>query len=72
MTLFVDTSVWSLGFRRDAPSDPREVIALRPALQQGLSFVSSGLVLQEILQGFVGAKAQVKTRARLPGTGLAI
>lgn len=58
MTLFVDTSVWSLAFRRDALSDAREVIALRLALQQGQSIVSTGLVLQEILQGFVGAKAQ--------------
>ena len=32
MTLFVDTSVWSLALRRDAPVDAPEVDALTAAL----------------------------------------
>lgn len=35
MTLFVDTSVWSLAFRRDVVSPASEVTALRQALEGG-------------------------------------
>ena len=57
MTLFVDTSVWSLAFRRDM--DPtREVAALRKALEGGDSVVATGLILQELLQGFSGPRAR--------------
>ena len=56
MTLFVDTSVWSLAFRRAQPSAAPEVAALTAALQQGQSIVSTGLVFQELLQGFSGPR----------------
>ncbi len=58
MTLLVDTSVWSLAFRRDRDSDAPEVKALRDALQVGEIVVTTGLVLQELLQGFVGPRAR--------------
>ena len=58
MTLFVDTSVWSLAFRRDAASSIVEVIALRQALEGGETVVTAGLVLQELLQGFAGPRAR--------------
>ncbi len=58
MSLLVDTSVWSLAFRRDAPADCPEVKALRVALEQGESVVCTGLILQELLQGFAGAKSR--------------
>jgi predicted nucleic acid-binding protein len=58
VTLLVDTSVWSLALRRDGPSEAREVIALREALDGADSVVSTGLVLQELLQGFGGPKAK--------------
>ena len=58
MSLLVDTSVWSLAFRRDSPEAGPEVRALRSALEQGESVVCTGLIFQEILQGFVGAKAR--------------
>lgn len=58
MTLFVDTSVWSLAFRRDQTSSAPEVRALRRALEGGELVVSTGLVLQELLQGFSGPRAQ--------------
>lgn len=58
MTLFVDTSVWSLAFRRDRDSAAREVGALRTALEGGEIIVSTGLVLQELLQGFAGPRAR--------------
>jgi len=58
MSLFVDTSVWSLALRRDgAPADPT-VLLLSDALAQGRDVLTTGLVLQELLQGFRGPKAR--------------
>jgi predicted nucleic acid-binding protein len=56
--LFVDTSVWSLALRRDAPPDVPEVKKLTTALAEGVTLVTTGLVLQELLQGFAGPKQQ--------------
>jgi predicted nucleic acid-binding protein len=55
--LFVDTSVWSLAFRRDAPSPEPVVLALLEALDSGYPMFTTGLVLQELLQGFHGPTA---------------
>ncbi|MGI9025937.1 MAG: type II toxin-antitoxin system VapC family toxin [Burkholderiaceae bacterium] len=58
MTLLVDTSVWSLAFRRDRDSDAPQVQALRDALQGSEIVVTTELMLQELLQGFVGPRAR--------------
>ncbi len=58
MTLFADTSVWSLAFRRDQTSAAPEVRTLRHALEGGEIIVTTGLVLQELLQGFAGPRAR--------------
>jgi predicted nucleic acid-binding protein len=58
LSLFVDTSVWSLAFRRDAPPATGEVNALTQALREGQTIISTGLILQELLQGFAGPKAR--------------
>jgi predicted nucleic acid-binding protein len=58
VTLFVDTSVWSLAFRRDQASSAAEVRMLRDALEGGETIVVTGLVLQELLQGFAGPRAR--------------
>ena len=58
MTLFVDTSVWSLALRRDQASSASEVFKLRDALEGGETIVVTGLVLQELLQGFAGPRAR--------------
>jgi predicted nucleic acid-binding protein len=58
LSLFVDTSVWSLALRRDAPETGPEVAALAVALERGDVVVSTGLVLQELLQGFSGPRAR--------------
>ena len=58
MTLFVDTSVWSLALRRDAPAALAEVDELRRALESGEEIAMTGLVLQELLQGFAGPRAR--------------
>lgn len=54
----MDTSVWSLLLRRDRPADVPQVGALVRALETGERIVTTGLVLQELLQGFSGAKAR--------------
>lgn len=69
MTLFVDTSVWSLALRRGAPPRCPELDALRHALDAGEQLATTGLVLQELLQGFAGPKARdaiVERFAALP------
>ena len=58
MKVFVDTSVWSLAFRRDADSSAAEVLALRQALEGSDTVVTTGMVLQELLQGFSGPRAR--------------
>ena len=60
MTILVDTSVWSLALRRDTEATEPEVQALKDALQGDEVVVTTGLVLQELLQGFSGAKAQAQ------------
>ncbi|HYB33834.1 MAG TPA: PIN domain-containing protein [Steroidobacteraceae bacterium] len=64
MTLLVDTSVWSLALRRDRHAPAPEVEALREALAGMQSVVTTGLILQELLQGFTGARAHEDIIAR--------
>lgn len=69
MSLLVDTSVWSLAFRRDDASSAPEVRALRQALESGETVVTTGVILQELLQGFAGPRARadiVERFAALP------
>lgn len=56
--LFVDTSVWSLAFCRDSDSSTPEVLALRQAIERGDTIVTTGLIQQELLQGFAGPRAR--------------
>jgi predicted nucleic acid-binding protein len=58
LTLFVDTSVWSLALRRDAPAPTQEVRELARAHDAGETVATTGLVLQELLQGFSGPRAR--------------
>lgn len=58
MSLLVDTSVWSLLLRRDTRHDVPEVAALENALGGDDLVVSTGIILQEILQGAVPSKAR--------------
>jgi predicted nucleic acid-binding protein len=69
VTLLVDTSVWSLALRRDVEAAEPEVHELKDALFGADVVVTTGLVLQELLQGFSGPKAQsqiVERFAALP------
>lgn len=65
MSLLVDTSVWSLAFRRDAEQAAPEVLALRHALLGAEQVFTTGLILQELLQGFSGPKARAQLLERL-------
>ena len=65
MSLLVDTSVWSLAFRRDGQPGVPEVVALRGALLGGEQVFTTGLVLQELLQGFAGPKNREQLVERL-------
>ena len=60
MTLLVDTSVWSLALRRDVEATEPEVHELKDALFGADIVVTTGLVLQELLQGFSGTKAKIQ------------
>jgi len=59
MTVFVDTSVWSIAFRPDVPVASPETVALSQALSAGEVY-STGIVLQELLQGFKKPKASAE------------
>ena len=72
MTLLVDTSVWSLALRRDQDAAVPQVKALRDALEGDELIVTTGLVLQELLQGFTGPRARkaiIERFASLPLLG---
>ncbi len=58
MNLLVDTSVWSLAMRRSPPSQSAEVARLEACLRRGDVVVTTGLILQELLQGFQGPSAR--------------
>ena len=69
MSLLVDTSVWSLAFRRDAEATAPEVTTLRHALEGADQVFTTGLVLQELLQGFAGPKTRSQLIERFAALG---
>jgi hypothetical protein len=56
VVLFVDTSVWSLAFRRDRPEAVPEVRRLVAALAEGEDIALTGVIVQELFQGLHGPK----------------
>ncbi len=58
MSLFVDTSVWSLALRRGAPDRSSDVRALTRSIEAGETILTTGLVLQGVLQGLSGPSAR--------------
>ena len=58
MTLLVDTSVWSLAFRRGQPQTSPQVTERYDALAGEEIVVTTVIVLQELLQRFSGARAR--------------
>jgi len=51
MRVIVDTSVWSLALRRQAPSKNPEAVLLMKLIEEGEGIFLLGIILQEILQG---------------------
>lgn len=72
MSLFVDTSVWSLALRRDKPDRVAEVGMLIRALEAGEALFTTGLVLQELLQGFAGPRSRDQIVARFSALPLIV
>lgn len=65
MALLVDTSVWSLLFRRERPPEVPELGALRSALRGDESVVTTGVVVLELLYGIVSETVATELGARL-------
>ncbi len=72
MSLFVDTSVWSLALRRDQPSERPEIRTLVEAIRNGETLLTTGLVLQELLQGFAGPKSRSRIVERFSALPLIV
>jgi predicted nucleic acid-binding protein len=56
VNVLVDTSVWSLALRRDAPPNVTETQILARCLERQDVLFSTGIIVQELLQGFRGPK----------------
>ncbi|UYN83485.1 MAG: PIN domain-containing protein [Microcella sp.] len=63
MTVLVDTSVWSLALRRDVPLNSPAVTELTKVVKSEL-VVTTGLIIQELLQGFLPERTQAEIRRR--------
>jgi predicted nucleic acid-binding protein len=72
LSLFVDTSVWSLALRRDAPESGPQVRELTRAIIAGETLVTSGLVLQELPQGFSGPRDRAQILERFSALPLLV
>ena len=68
----MDTSVWSLALRRNGSSSAPQVAALVKAIESGESILTTGLVLQELLQGFSGPKAREQILERFSALPLLV
>lgn len=68
----MDTSVWSLALRRDPPSSAIQVRMLIRAIETGETILTTGLILQELLQGFSGPRARQQILDRFSAVPLLI
>jgi len=72
LKVLVDTSVWSLALRRDRQDGNPSVDFLGDALQREGSIFTTGLILQELLQGFSGPKARTQILDRFTALPLIV
>jgi predicted nucleic acid-binding protein len=72
LSIFVDTSVWSLALRRDGPSSAAQVVALIRMIESGEPILTTGFVLQELLQGFSAPKAREQILERFTALPLLV
>lgn len=62
--ILVDTSVWSLALRRDSSAKSPAIARLSRALERSEEVYTTGLILQELLQGLRGPKQRSVLAAR--------
>ena len=72
MNVLVDTSVWSLALRRDVPPDIKETRILARCLERQDILFSTGIVVQELLQGFRGPKQRDRIIEHFSGLPLIV
>jgi len=72
VSVLVDTSTWSLALRRDGQAANPQVAALTQFLQSGESILTTGIVLQELLQGFGGPEARKEILERFSALPLLV
>jgi predicted nucleic acid-binding protein len=72
LSLFVDTSVWSLALRRDRPPEAAPLRMLVRAIESGETILTTGLVLQELLQGFLGPRDRAQILDRFSAVPLLV
>jgi predicted nucleic acid-binding protein len=72
VNILVDTSVWSAALRSDAKGDAREIRRLRSALQGEDAVFTTGMILQELLQGFSAPKSRDRILAAFASLPLII
>ena len=72
MSLFIDTSVWSLALRHDTPPQTAALRMLVRAIESGETLLTTGLVLQELLQGFSGPRARAQILDRFSAVPLLV
>lgn len=65
MRTLVDTSVWSLAFRKQGPAQHPAVIQLATLIEEEEEIVLIGLIIQEILQAFRNEPTVEKVTAYL-------
>ena len=72
MNVLVDTSVWSLALRRDVPPDIKETQILARCLERQDVLFSTGIIVQELLQGFRGPKQRERLIEHFSGLPLIV
>ena len=65
MRTLVDTSVWSLAFRKQGPAQHPAVMQLATLIEEEEEIVLIGLIIQEILQAFRNESTVKKVTAYL-------
>jgi predicted nucleic acid-binding protein len=72
VNVLVDTSVWSLALRRDSPPDIKETRILERCIERKDALFSTGIIIQELLQGFRGPKQHDRLIDHLGGLPLIV
>jgi hypothetical protein len=72
VNVLVDTSVWSLALRRDAPPNIQGIRILTRCFERHDAIYTTGIIVQELLQGFRGPKQREGLIERFFGLPLVV